>query len=136
MAISFDGSRQYPMTGKVTVGFADLATGVAAAFDNIPGGATITDISINVLTAFNSATSDVVVVGDADTPNLYLASTSIAATGLTAGVPTGKKYVAPTQLSLTWTGVGAVPTTGEFEVIFTYVQDGRANEVVPKRKAQ
>jgi hypothetical protein len=136
MAITFTGGRQWPLVGKVTVGFADLTSGVAALFDNIPAGAQITKLTVNRLTAFDSVTSDVVVVGDEDTANLYVASTTIATTGLIVGVPTGKKYTAPTQLSLTWTGSGTAPTAGEFEVIFEYIMDGRANETVPKRKSQ
>jgi hypothetical protein len=136
MAITFDGARQWPVVGKVSVGFADLTSGVEALFDNIPAGAQITQTSINVLTAFDSGTSDSLIFGDEDDDNLYMTATSIASTGLKTVTPTGKKYAAPTQLSLTWTAVGTAATAGEFEVIFEYVMDDRANEVVPKRKAQ
>lgn len=136
MPITFDGGRQWPLVGKVTVSFADIASGVESLFDNIPAGAQITKLTVNVLTAFNSGTSDVIVVGDEDTANLYVASTSIASAGLIVGVPTGKKYTAPQQLALTWTAVGTAATQGELEVIFEYIMDNRANETVPKRKSQ
>jgi hypothetical protein len=136
MAITFTGGRQWPLVGKVTVGFADLVSGVEALFENMPPTATITKMYLNVLTAFDSVTSDVLDVGDEDTATLYQTSADLQVVGLSELTPTGKKYTAPTQLSMTWTGSGTAPTAGEFEVIFEYIMDGRANETVPKRKSQ
>ena len=46
---------------------------------------------INVLTAFDSGTTDAITVGDDLVANRYLASTSVKATGVTALTPTGFK---------------------------------------------
>lgn len=128
MAITKSGGRQWPLVARVDFTFADLVSGAAAPAVELPGGATVLSGEVYIETAFNSATSDSLTVGDTAGAATYLGATSIAATGRTALVPVGSAYTAPDDLSVTWTGVGAAPTTGAGTLTVTYVIDGRSNE--------
>lgn len=126
MAITKDFNRQCVMSALLTVKFSDLtgSSGVDLAAFSMPPNAIVTGGTINVKTAFNSATSDVIDVGDSVSQNRYLNDGNIHATGLVALVPTG--YVHPGgDLTVRWTGVGTAPTAGEVLIRIDYVVVGR-----------
>lgn len=127
MAITKNKGRQEPISAYVDVAYSDLTSATAAVAMDLPVGAVVTGGAVMVDTAFNSATSDVLVVGDALSANRYKSSYSIAAAGLTALVPTGYQTL-PTsnQIKVTWTGVGAVPTAGAFTLRVDYYVRKRA----------
>jgi len=97
---------------------AAYTTGIA-----LPVGSVVLDGSIAIAAAFNSGTSDVIVVGDVTTANRYVASTDIH-TGATTPipfVPTGFVNTATqSALKVTWTKVGASPSAGSLVVTVRY----------------
>lgn len=127
MPITKNSARQELIVAHVDISYADLVSGTAANALDLPVNAIVVGGDVVVTTAFNSLTSDALVVGDVTTANRYLASTSIAAAGRTALVPTGFT-VTSTQPSVrvTWTGVGTAPTAGALRLTVTYYVKGRA----------
>jgi len=128
MPITQDSGRQWPLTARVDFGYSDLTSGSDDVALTLPGGATVIGGELMLDTAFNSATSDVATIGDAGSATRYLSSTSIAATGRTALALSGYTTTAPTDVNVSWTGVGAVPTAGAGTLTVTYVLAGRSNE--------
>ena len=125
MSITLDPNRQWVKKAWVTIPFSALTSGQAASAINMPPGAVITGGSVVVTTAFNSATSDALTVGDTTSATKYLSTDNIHTTGLTALVPTG--YVSQGEdLQVTWTGVGAAPTAGSFTLGIDYYIQGEA----------
>jgi hypothetical protein len=126
MAITKDFNRQCVMSALVTIKFGDVAgnSGVDLAAIAMPPNAIVIGGAVTTKVAFNSATSDVIDVGDAVSQNRYLNDGSIHAAGIVPLVPTG--YVHPGgDLTVRWVGVGAVPTAGEAQVRVDYVIVGR-----------
>src|SRR5574340_224505 len=109
----------------LTIMAADLASGVDVNALELPGGAVITGGDVTVITPFNSATSDVLDVGDGVSQNRYLNDANIHVAGRTPLVPTG--YVMPNigDMTVRWTGVGTAPTAGEVRLTVEYVVEGR-----------
>jgi len=128
MAITKNRGRQGVIFAYVDVSFADIVSGTAAVAIDLPVGASLVNGGdIVVTTAFNSGTSDVIVIGDALSANRYFASASIAAAGRTALLTTG--YVAlstSNQIKVTWTAVGTAATAGAFRLRVAYIVDKRA----------
>lgn len=127
--LSLNPSRQYALTAEVTIGVANMnESTVPVAAIKLPVGAVVTGGAVIVDTAFDAATATVN-VGDATTAARYKSAVNVAATGLTALVPTG--YVsngAPIQVVPTF----ADPVTvGSLRLQVTYVISGRANEAQP-----
>lgn len=127
MAITKNSGRQEVVSAYVDVSYADLASGTAADAIDLPVGAVVIGGAVVVTTAFNSATSDALVVGDSASSNRFKSSFSIAATGLTALVPTGYVALATTnKVRVTWTGAGTAPTAGAFRLRVDYIVEKRA----------
>ena len=127
MSITKDSGRQDRLVAMVEIGFADIATGVAAAAVELPGGAIVVGGAVTVITAFNSGTSDVLDVGDSVSANRYLNDGNIHTAGRIPLVPTG--YVMPNagDVSVTLTAVGAAATAGSVRLEVEYVVEGRAS---------
>lgn len=120
MPITKDSGRKTPFVAEVTIGYANLTSGVAAEAINVPAGLVIDEVFFFVDTAWNSATSDVIIVGDGGDTDRFIASVSIAATGgKTMASATGKgyKYTTSDTIDVTWTGVGAAPSAGSGRLV-------------------
>ena len=128
MAITQSSDRQYELSAVVDFEYDDLTSGTQTNAIELPSDAIVTGGHVYISTAFNSLTSDVIIIGDTDDDNEYLTSTSIAAIGLTALVPTGVKLTAGKEVTLTWTGVGTAPSAGVGQLVITYIRQGRSNE--------
>jgi len=132
MAITKNPDRQYPLRAKVAFVQADLATGVAAAAIDLPGGARVVGGQIAIETAGDSVTSDTLTVGDGTTADRYAAGVNGKATGVTALTPdelahaTGKGVV---EITNTAVGTEGTAMVGFLEV--EYVIEGRGNESQP-----
>lgn len=128
MAITKDFNRQCVMSALLTINFGDVAglSGTDVAAVSLPPNSIVTGGAIVKRTVFNSGTSDTLSVGDAGSATRYLGATDVkTATGIVALVPTG--YLHPGgDLTVRWTGVGAVPTTGQVQLRVDYIQVGRA----------
>jgi hypothetical protein len=127
MPITKNPGRQDILVAMVDINFADVASGVDAAAVELPGGAIVVGGDVTVITPFNSASSDVLDVGDAGSQNRLLNDANIHAAGRAALVPTG--YVMPQigNLTVRWVGVGAVPTAGKVRLTVHYVVEKRAH---------
>lgn len=120
--------RQYPLSVLTRFTFEDLTSGTAAPIVELPPGAVVTGGMLVVETAFDSATSDTLVVGDADTADRYAAAVDGQAAAATALTVTGLVTTTTTDIVLTWTGVGAAPTQGVGYLVVTYIREDRSQE--------
>ena len=130
MTISQNVNRQQSRWATVDVSYSALTSGAAADAIQLPVGAVVVGGAVVVNTAFNSATSDALVVGDSASANSYKSSFSIAATGRTALVPTGYLTLSTTRtIKVTWTGSGTAPSAGSFRLEVEYIVPVRGDAV-------
>lgn len=127
MAISKSAGRQWPQIAIVEYTYADFTSGVGVEAVDLPPGARVVGGYNGILTAFDSATSDTIEIGDATTAARYLSDDGQAAGG-SALVPTGLEYTEGGAITIEWTGVGAAPSAGAGVLAVMYTIDGRANE--------
>lgn len=130
MPIAKNVNRQYPLVAKVEFDYTSFgASGVAEEAVDLPAGAKVTGGALVITTAFNSATSDAIDVGDGDAANRYLSAQDVkTAVGSFALTPTEKEYTAKDTVDIEWTGVGAAPSQGAGYLLLEYIIDDRANE--------
>lgn len=127
MAITLQSGRQISAWATVDFAYTDLTSGAAATAIKLPVGAVVVSGAVVVKTAWNSGTSDVLVVGDSATANRYKTSFSIAAAGRTALVPTGYQALSTTrEIQVTWTAVGTAASAGAARLEVEYIVPGRA----------
>jgi hypothetical protein len=130
MALTKNRGRQSINSAYIDILFSDLAglSGVGQDAIDLPVGAQVVGGDVVVNTAFNSGTSDVIVVGDALVANRYYASASIAALGRNPLLVTGYQSLSTSnKVKVAWTGVGAVPTAGSVRVRVDYIVNKRAH---------
>lgn len=102
------------------------APALAFDMDSLPVGTVITAIHRKVLEAFNSATSDLLEIGDSVDPNRFTVSGETTLTGvgdysaMTGVDAPPHQLTAAVQPRLTYASTGAAPTTGKCEVTFLY----------------
>ena len=125
MAVTHNVARQEVIAAYVDFAFGDLTTGTEVDALLLPANARVVGGQVDITTAWDSATSDVVVVGIGT--ETLLSSTSIAALGSTLFDDSQAiKTTAETEVTLAWTGVGAVPAAGAGVLTVLYVVEGRA----------
>lgn len=117
--------RQQRIEDFVEVSFGDIVSGEDYAFAWIPPGAAKIALDIVPIVVFNSATSDVLDVGNTASENAYKNDLSIAALTAASGtaLPTTSTGFWAT---FRWVGVGAAPTTGKFRIFFSYILELRS----------
>lgn len=120
MAVTKKPARQQIILAFVDISFADLVSGVAADIMELPVNAVVTGGDVVTSVAWNSVTSDVIVVGDAASAARYFASTTIHAINRNPLVPTGFQYTAKTNLQATVTSVGGSLTAGQTRICVHY----------------
>lgn len=125
MAITKDINRQCVSVAMVDINFGDLTSGADAAAITLPPNAIVVGGAVTVVTAFNSATSDVMDVGDAGSENRYLNDANIHTAGRTALVPTGYIHTGG-DITVRWVGVSTAPSAGKVRLEVQYIQSGRA----------
>jgi hypothetical protein len=129
MPIVKNPDRQKILVLEKAVAFDDYTSGVAAAFADVPAGAVVVGGGVAVTTAWDSATSSELDIGDGVDPNRYTASVvDMTAAGFTALTLTGFKYTASDELELEITDVGA-PTEGAATLYVWYIVEGRGEEI-------
>ena len=130
MAITKNPGRQEVIAANVTVTYDTLAsdTAVAEAVIEVPAGAIVVGGFINVKTAFDSTTSDVLDIGDSVDDDEYTATpVNLQSVGVTALDVTGYKYTTVDNIAVEWTaGSTGTATAGEAEIVVQYIVDGRA----------
>ena len=126
MTIKANVGRQEVISASVDIDLAEaaLVTGVAQNAIQLPPGAYALGGQVDVLVAFDSATSDVadVAIGS----EVLLAAGDVSALGSVDVVGNAVKATAPVWVTFEWTGVGAAPTVGKVRLSVQYVVDGRA----------
>ena len=128
MPIKKNDSRQEIILAYVDIGFADIPT-TATAYEalGLPVGAVVVGGAIVVKTAFNTATSAVLAVGDVTTANRYAAAVDLKTVARTALTLTGFSHSAvQNMLRATPTYVGAAATAGAARLEVQYYVEGRA----------
>lgn len=113
---------------RKSVVLADLTSAAAAVIGTVPAGAIVTDAYAVVTVAFDSATTDLLDMGNADDPNGFMTAVSIATVGkkvadeLATSNDIGP-YTVATDISATWTGDGTAPTVGSMTLCVEYLAD-------------
>jgi len=102
---------------------------------DMPEGAMVVGGRVFVVTAFNSATSDTLDVGDNDDPNRYtnggavdISTADVFPLTLDTVSVSNHVYTAGETINFTWTAVGADATAGEVRIQIHYIIADRANE--------
>ncbi|WP_050384577.1 hypothetical protein [Bradyrhizobium pachyrhizi] len=115
---------------RIAVNFNDAGIAAGVGKQVLPAGAVIIGTDVNIVTAFNAATTNVLTVGSAAGANADIvagADVTESATGLTQNIkPTGAMLVplaADTQVFAQFTQTGAAATAGKAIVIIKYVPD-------------
>ena len=129
MAVSYQHDRQELITGLIEVTYASMTSGTAYSALELPAGAILLDGTYWVTTAFNSGSSDAVVVAF---NGLTLLTDSDAQatvrTPFTMPTTSNPEYcfiTSPTYITLTWTGAGTAATAGTIFMEARYAVKGR-----------
>lgn len=132
MAITLNPGRQDRVTATVSFALADLTSGTAVPAVQLPANARVIGGLLKIGTAFNSGTSDgVVIQSNEGTPKAY-ATINAASGALSAGLSTafavtnlGFKNPVASTIDVKWTGAGTAATTGDAVLIVEYIVDNR-----------
>ena len=130
MAISLKAGRQEVIAAKISVSYSDITddAGASEAVVQVPPNAIVVGGYVNVTTAFDSTTSDVVDLGDGGDADRYSATPiDLQTAGVTALDITGYTYTTEDTIDIQWTaGATGTATAGAFDVVVEYIVDGRA----------
>lgn len=140
MAITKNSARQEVIQARADFTLADLTSGSAVAAIDLPRNARILNVLLRIETAFNSGTSDALIVqSNEGTPKAYITisagSGALAASKVwssdpaiagTASSNVGFVNTSPSTLDVKWTGVGTAATTGAGTLLVTYIVSTRA----------
>jgi hypothetical protein len=118
---------QFTSVAVAEVNFDDYVSGAGEVVISVPAGAYLTGGHVNVVTAWDSATSSTGVALDVDSASLY-GNVDMKAAGITAITLPATQYADGTDVTLTITDVGA-PTQGKAYVVVEYIVPGRGHEV-------
>lgn len=129
MAITKSEARQWPLSDVIRFALDDLTSGESVDLAALLPNETIVGGAIVIETAFDSGTSDAIIVGDEDDDDRYIAGNDGSA-GRTAFTLTGYQYSSSNTLTFKWTGAGTAATAGEGYVEFTVLREGRQTENV------
>lgn len=130
MPIKVNSGRQSSIWVYQPIAFGDVVSGVAQAAVNLPVDAVVVGGALVTITAFNSATSDTLNVGDSANATRYASAANIHTAGRIALTLTGYKTLSTTrQVLVTWTGTGAAPTAGDVILQMEYIVSYRADAV-------
>lgn len=108
---------------EVAYNTADITTGVTMNAP-LPAGAVVTSTCVNIDTAFNAATTNVLTVGTVSTAyNNLIASGDVDETTLGATLITSKalKVTTETPVYIKYTQTGTAATAGAATVIVSYI---------------
>ena len=126
-AVKRKSGRQSVRWAYLDVVLANAATGTDVEMIELPQGAIVVDGFVSVTEVYNSTSSDVLDIGDSGSENRYKNDVNLQALGLTALVPTGYVYTAPTRITARWVSGGGTPTTGAYTLAVAYIVKGLAD---------
>jgi hypothetical protein len=125
----FHYDHQWPLIGYNEMLSADFATTATQNVVVLPEGAMVIRAFVLVTTAYNSATTATLSVGDSVTPARYGSGIDLKTTGIKALVPTG--YITPGQgpVTVTFAQTGAAATAGAARVYVEYIVERKGDEI-------
>ncbi|MEG0939716.1 MAG: hypothetical protein RSE32_13570 [Comamonas sp.] len=127
MTLKLNSGRQEAIVAYVDISAGDLVNGVASKAIELPAGAVVISGGVVVKTAFNTATSATLKVGDkADDDRYTAAAVDLKTAAVTALSLTGYTNKVGESLQVTLTEVGAAATLGKVRVHVSYYVEGRA----------
>ena len=128
MAIKKNAARQELIVAHLDIGFADPTTyGTAEEAFDLPGNAILLGGDVVVKTAWNSATTATLKLGDAADDDRYTASAiDLTTAGRTALTLTGYKHTTAQALKALIAQTGAAATAGAARITISYYVEGRA----------
>lgn len=128
MAIKKNASRQELIVAHLDIGFADPTTyGTAEEAFDLPGNAILLGGDVVVKTAWNSATTATLKLGDAADDDRYTASAiDLKTAGRTALTLTGYQHTTAQALKALIAQTGAAATAGAARITISYYVEGRA----------
>ena len=114
--------------GYIAKNFSYNTPGIASATNiavgTLPAGCLVTQVYVRIKTAFNAVTTNVIIVGtSADTDHfIETGDVSEGVTGLTISDRNlGEVYTADTKIWVQYTQTGTAATTGEADVVMTFI---------------
>lgn len=128
MAIKKNSGRQELIVAHLTIGFADIAAyGTAESAIDLPGNAILVGGDVVVTTAWNSATTATLTLGDAADADRYTAAPiDLKTAGRTELTVTGFKHPVAEALKALVAQTGAAATAGSARITIQYFVEGRA----------
>lgn len=112
----------------IGAGTGSSLSGIPFNLFELPAGAIVLDGDVKVLTAFNSATTDTLSIGDSGSATRYASAVNIKTAARTALTVPARQVSGTEKVVATWTGAGAAPTAGLVHVSLQYIIPGRAVE--------
>lgn len=127
MTLKLNSGRQEAIVAYVDISAGDLVSGVATKAIELPSGAVVTGGTVVVKTAFNTAGSATLIVGDKSEDDRYTTvPVDLTAAALTDLTMTGYKHNVGESLQVTLTETGTAATAGKVRVQISYYVEGRA----------
>lgn len=128
MPIKKNSSRQELIAAHLTIGFANItAYGTAEPAIDLPGNAVVVGGDVVVTTAWNSATTATLKLGDAADDDRYTAAAvDLKTVGRTALTLTGFKHTVSEALKALVAQTGAAATAGSARITIQYFVEGRS----------
>ncbi len=128
MSIKKNDGRQPRVCAMVDFTYDDMSALDGSLEDAVeaPQNAVVVGGMVDITTAFNSATSDTLTVGDSDDDDRYITGLNAQTTGVTAFTIDGHKYANQSNIGIGITGAGAAPTAGAGTLYVEYVVTSRA----------
>jgi len=119
----FSSNTLHCIRGRIKFDTSGAATGIEIG--TIPAGSFVGSVTVHVATAFNAATTNVLVVGTAadDDGFAVAAGTLSGATGLKTalfGAQSGDTLTADTPVVVKYTQTGTAATAGDAQVLVTF----------------
>lgn len=116
---------QWPLAVAHSLGIANIGASNGAEF-KLPPGALLLRIAVVTVTAFNSATTTTLTVGDGTTT--FASAVDVKTTGSETVANAPKYYPTGGTVSITLAETGAAATAGEAFVVAEYIVKNRGNE--------
>lgn len=128
MSIKKNAGRQELISASLLINFNDpTAYGTAESAIDLPGGAILVGGDVTVLTAWNSATSATLKLGDTADDDRYTGTPiDLKTAGRTALTLTGYKHTVAEALKALLAQAGAAATAGQARISIQYYVLGRS----------
>jgi hypothetical protein len=103
-------------------------SGIQFNLFELPAGAIVIGGDVKILTAFNSVTSDTLIIGFDATGNQYINALDMKTAARTAWTIPNRRLSTTEEVLARWTGVGTAPSAGLMHITMQYIIPGRAVE--------